>query len=355
MPDENFRDKAYMIQALAQHIEDVNRLKPFADPKKMTRDIRYGLTHGLAIRGKLDGIPLLIAMAVSDPVTLIRQQAQYGLADIQDAYRLRGDPVPEVRLPAPQPLEVHYPPRGFAWTDTRFDGFELRSGPLPTEFEGLTKYVDARLKPDHFRNLGNAYVRGADRMMTAHVEETAAGFTALQKHAGASGRQPLVAALETPYPFAHYLAARALGERGERVVIPVLLSKLEAYLQAQDFVGFWWCCEALGRLQAREALPVLIRHATASNPPGTFGPEGMAVGYITARTLAHITGECQQADVARLLTSDNIWLRAGALRGLAEARAPGIEALLRQAARPENPALVRHEALVQLRSLAAQP
>ena len=44
MPDTNFRDKAYMVQALAQHTGDVDGLKPFADPKKMTRDIRYGLT-----------------------------------------------------------------------------------------------------------------------------------------------------------------------------------------------------------------------------------------------------------------------------------------------------------------------
>src|SRR5262249_32680011 len=59
MPDVNFRDKAYFVQTLARHIADVDGLKPFADPRKMTRDVRYGLTHGLAFRGKADGIPLL--------------------------------------------------------------------------------------------------------------------------------------------------------------------------------------------------------------------------------------------------------------------------------------------------------
>src|SRR5262249_24322052 len=47
MPDVNFRDKAYMVQTLARHIDRVDRLRRFADPRKMTRDVRYGLTHGL--------------------------------------------------------------------------------------------------------------------------------------------------------------------------------------------------------------------------------------------------------------------------------------------------------------------
>jgi len=55
--------------------------------------------------------------------------------------------------------------------------------------------------------------------------------------------------------------------------------------------------------------------------------------------------------VARLLKSESVWLRAGALRGLAEARAPGTEALLRSAAAEEEPAVVRQEARAQLRRL----
>jgi hypothetical protein len=42
------------------------------------------------------------------------------------------------------------------------------------------------------------------------------------------------------------------------------------------------------------------------------------------------------------------------LRGLAEARAPGVEALLRKAAGEENQALVRQEARAHLRSVQAQ-
>ena len=43
-----------------------------------------------------------------------------------------------------------------------------------------------------------------------------------------------------------------------------------------------------------------------------------------------------------------------ALRGLAEAKVPGIEALLREADSEESPALVRQEAKVQTRRLRAE-
>ncbi|HYT89445.1 MAG TPA: hypothetical protein VEL76_12130, partial [Gemmataceae bacterium] len=348
MPDPNERDKAYMVQALARHIADVNRLKPFADPKTMFRDIRYGLTHGLAQRGKADGIPLLIEMATRDPITLIRQQARYALADIQDTARLAGRPVPEVKLPPAQPLEAWYPPRGLTWADTTFRELPPSPERPPTELPALRGSLEKHLQPGHFRNLNMAQATGARYMMIAHVEETRQAFAALVRQPGAAGRQPLLAALETPYPFAHYLVAKALGERGEREAIPVLVRKLDDYLKAQDTVGFWWCCEALGQLRAKEALPALRRYAVAANPPGTYGPEGMATGYAAARALARIVADPKQDDVTRLLGGANVWLRAGALRGLAEVRAPGIDGLLRAASGEDNPALVRSEARTQL-------
>jgi HEAT repeat protein len=348
MPDANERDKAYMALALARHIKDVAGLTPLADPKTMFRDIRYGLTRGLAMRGKADGIPLLIEMATRDPIVLVRQQARYALADIQDAYRLAGKAVPEVKLPAPQPLEALYPPRGLKWKDTTFREFPATAERPPADPSALPAFLTRQLASDHFRNLNFAQATGAGHMMIRHVEETQRGFAALAKVPGAAGRKPLLAALDTPYPYAHYLAARALAQRGDRAAIPVLVGKLDAYLKVQDTVGFWWCCEALGELKAKESLPGLARHAVASNPAGTYGPPGMAVGYVAARTLARIAADPKQAEVARLLKSDNVWLRAGALRGLAEARARGVEELLRAALDPENPAVVRQEARVHL-------
>jgi HEAT repeat protein len=351
MPDDNVRDKAYMVLALARHAADVGRLRPFADPRLMTRDVRYGLAHGLASRGNPDAVSLLKEMASRDPITLVRQQARYALADIQDACRLAGRPVPEVTLPEEQPLEALYPPRGLTWPE-----------PHPPELPNVVaggasgaaapeKLLADCLAPGHFRDLNNAQATGAGKLMTGKVEVMREAFAALAKVPGEAGRKPLLAALDLPYPYAHYLAAEALAQRGEREAVPALVGKLDAYAKAADTVGFWWCCEALGRLGAKEAVPALARHAVATNPPGTFGPEGMPTGYVAAAALAWIAADPKQPDVARCLAGDNAWLRAGALRGLAEARAPGVRELLRVAAGEEYPALVRQEASVQLSSI----
>jgi HEAT repeat protein len=351
MPDPNERDKAYMVLALARHAPDVAKVKPFADPKTMYRDIRYGMARGLALRGKADAIPLLVEMATRDPIVLVRQQARYALADIQDAHRLAGKAVPEVKLPAPQPLEALYPPRGLKWKDTSFRELPADVARPPVEPKALAGFLNEQLVPGHFRSLNFAQASGAQHMMIARVEQTRRAFEALARQPGEAARKQLLAALDTPFPYAHYLAAKALAERGDREAVPVLVRKLDQYLKAQDTVGFWWCCEALGRLKAKEALPVLARHAVAANPPGTYGPEGMAVGHAAARALARIAADSKQADVARLLKNTNVWLRAGALRGLAEAQAPGVRGLLRAALDPEEPALVRQEARVQLARL----
>jgi competence ComEA-like helix-hairpin-helix protein len=350
MPDSNFRDKAYFVQTLARHVEDVSRLRPFVDPRTMTRDVRYGLTHGLAFRGKADGLPLLAEMATSDPITLVRQQARYAVADIQDACRLAGQAVPKVSWPEPEPLEALHPPRALTWSDTSFVEFRDVMPP-PEDTADLARYLNDCLGSSHFRNLNNAQAAGAQHLMTDQVEETRLAFARLARLPGEAGRKPLLAALDTPYPYAHYLALQALIERREPEAIPTLIGKLPAFVKAQDTVGFWWCCEALARLKAKDAVPTLARYATAVNPSGTFGPEGMATGYVAAQALARIAADPKQADVAQLLANDNVWLRAGALRGLAEAEVPGVEPLLEEAAAEESPALVRSEARVQLARL----
>jgi HEAT repeat protein len=353
MPDPNERDKAYMVRTLAWHIADVDELRPFADPKKMYRDIRYGLARGLAKRGKADGLSLLVEMYRRDPIMLIRQQARYAIADIQDAYRLAGKDVPQVTLGEQQPLEsgewrVVSGEKGPSSLAPRPSPLATPSGPA------LVQYVKTCLAASHFRDLNFAQATGARYMMIADVEETRLAFAALARQPGDAARQALLDALDTPYPYAHYLAAQALAERGDKTVAPVLLKKLDPYVKSADTVGFWWCCEALGRLKAKEAVPILTRYAVSNNPPGTFGPPGMATGYAAARALAQIVADPKRSEVARLLASDNIWLRAGALRGLAEAHAPRILDLLRQAAEEGSPALVRQEAQVQLRRLGAR-
>lgn len=338
MPDENFRDKAYLALTLARHIDDVTKLKPFADPKTMTRDIRYGLTRGLAFRGNPDGIPLLVEMATRDPITLIRQQARYAVADIQDAMLLAGQSVPRVEWPTEEPLEALYPPRGLTWTDTSFVEFTR---------DGSNGTLSTYLVPASFRNLNNAQAAGAGQMMIAHVEAARHAVAVLARQPGESSRTALVQLLDTPYPFLHYLAATALAERGEPEAAPALLRKLDGCIKGADTVGFWWCCEALARLKAREVLPTLAKYVVSSNPPNTFGPDGMAVGYVAAKALAQIAADAKHTEVARCLKSENAWVRAGALRGLAEAQAAGSKALVRYAADESNPAIVRQEARVQ--------
>ncbi len=348
MPDENFRDKAYMVQALAMHIDKVEKLKPFADPKAMSRDIRYGLTRGLARRGKPDAIPLLIEMATRDPLTLIRQQARYGLADIQDACRLRGEAIPPISLPEPQPLEALYPPRGLKWENTTPDALpKLAPVAAGTDWPAEVKKL---LAAEHFRNLNMAQAKGADRLMIQQAAETSQAFGMLQG-GGDANYQALIKALDSPYPYAHHLAARHLADGNHRAAIPALIAKLDAYAKVPDPVGFWWCCEALARFQAKDALPALAKYATGTNPPNSSAPEGMALGYISSKALAQIAADTKHDEVAKLLASDIVWLKAGALRGLAEAKAEGVAQLLREAAQPDNPAILRQEAEVQLRRL----
>ena len=114
------------------------------------------------------------------------------------------------------------------------------------------------------------------------------------------------------------------------LIHPALLKRLDESAKMQDAVGFWWCCDALGRLRAKDAIPALAKYATATNPTGTYGPDGMAFGYVAAAALARLTADPTHPNVAPLLKGDNIWLKAGALRGLAEADAP----VVRRRARP---------------------
>ncbi len=292
--------------------------------------------------------------AMTRAITLIRQQARYALADIQDACRLARRPVPEVKLPDEQPLDGLYAPDPLVWSEPRLADVPRDVEAPPAKGAELSKYLARCLDAKNFHNLNNAQAAGAARVMTARVEETRLAFAALAKVPGEEGRKPLLDALNDPAPYVRYLAAAHLAERGEREAVPALLKRLDVAAKTQDTVGFWWCCEALGRLRAKEAIPVLAKHATATNPPGTYGPEGMAFGYVAAAALARIAADPKQADVARLLTSENSWLKAGVLRGLAEADAAGVEALLEEASKEENPAVVREEARVQLQRRRAR-
>jgi hypothetical protein len=80
----------------------------------------------------------------------------------------------------------------------------------------------------------------------------------------------------------------------------------------------------------------------------------MGYGYPAAKALAQLTGEISHPEVQRLLESDNLWLRAGALAGLTQAGAPGIQDVLDRLLDQRQPGLIQHEAAVSLARLGAR-
>ena len=74
----------------------------------------------------------------------------------------------------------------------------------------------------------------------------------------------------------------------------------------------------------------------------------MGYGYPAAKALARRAADLSHPQVKRLLSSDNIWLRSGALAGLTEAQAPGIRNLLAQLLKQDQPAIIHDHCRVGL-------
>ncbi len=353
--DTNFRDKCYMVLALARHVEDVRRLRTFADVKARYRDVRYGLALGLGYRGTPDGADLLIELAGGDPISVIRRQARESLRAIQETQRLAGNPVPVIRLPEALPFEAHYPPRGLNWPEPV--AVPLPDTPPAVEtLENLERMVSDGLQADHYRDLNNAnnQAPGAKRMMIRGITPLDRAVDWLCAGYPESSGPIIRSLLDSPYPFAHYLALRELIEGQPADLDTLLIAKLDAYAKSADTVGFFWTCEALARRGAQSAIPTLARYATAEAFAGLHGPVGMGYGYPAAKALAQLAGRISHVEVRRLLGSDNIWLRAGALAGLTEARAPGIENLLGRLLDQHQPAIIHNHAAVGLSLLSTR-
>jgi hypothetical protein len=167
--------------------------------------------------------------------------------------------------------------------------------------------------------------------------------------------QALVAAIESPFPFAHYLASRFVAQREEGKLAGPLTKSLPAYVAAADTVGFYWACDALGRLRAKEAVATLSQYAVEKSFDRTYGPTGMAFGFAAARALGMIADDMQRDEVTRLLSSDNVWLRAGVLDGLVERREPAIAAELKQLLARSPSAILEAEARFGLRIIDRNP
>lgn len=354
--DTNFRDKAYMVVALAHHVEDVERLRTFADPILRYRDVRYGLAVGLGQRGRPDGIDLLTEMATRDPISVIRRQSRQSLRTIQETQGAAGNPVPNIGLPEEAPLEAYYPPRRLEWPDPLVVATPQTTLAEPASLEDLQRRVSEGLQADHYRDLNNSnnQAPGAKRMMISGITPLARAVDLLCAEYPESSPPLLRQLLDSPYPTAHYLALEASIERRPADWDALLIAKLGAFAKSADTVGFYWTCQSLAQSDAQAALPALAGYATGEHPAGLHGPVGMGYGYSAAKALAQLAGRIDHPQTQRMLADDNIWIRAGAVAGLTEADAPGVERLLGRLLDRHEAGIIQNHAAVGLSQLEAR-
>jgi hypothetical protein len=351
--DPNFRDKCYFVAALAHHVDEVSRLRTFADPKRRYRDVRYGLAVGLGQRGTMDAIPLLVELATRDPISIIRRQARASLRSIQETQRLAGRPVPAIQMPDEMPWETWYPPRGLSWPAPAVEPLPPQIPPAPEPLEILHQRIAEGLDKENYRDLNNAnnQAPGATRMMVRGMHSFSLAVAELARFPADQAGPEFKQLIAAPYPFANYLALRECGNHDVLAKDDELIARLDKCVESSDTVRFYWTCEVLADRHVTSAVPVLMKLATEENPPGLEGPAGMGHGYPAARALARILGTMEHPQVQQLLASKNIWLRAGTLAGLIEARASGIEELLEQLLASAQPGLIRNHAQVGLEQL----
>jgi len=351
-PDTNFRDKCYMVAALAHRAEDVARLQTFTDPRTRYRDVRYGLAIGLGRRGETEGIELLTRLATTDPISAVRREARQSLWAIQEQHRLAGKPVPPIELGEVMALEGWHPPRGLKWPGP----VVIRPAPGAPEdqpAEHLARLVAAGLEKGNYRDLNNSnnQAPGTNAMMIRGIRSFDRAVALLTERDRMSAGPLLKKMLDSSYPFANYLALREYSGEASADEEQLLIAQLDRFANSSDTARFYWACEALADQDVKAALPRLARLASTENPAGLHGPLGMGLGYPAAKALARLAGSIEHAEVQRLLDCENIWLRAGALAGLTEARAPGIELLLREVAEAHPSGVVFDHARVGLAQL----
>ncbi|MFV1967771.1 MAG: HEAT repeat domain-containing protein, partial [Pirellulaceae bacterium] len=354
--DENFRDKCYLVMALAHHADDLQRLREFADPKVYYRDVRYGLATGLGLRETPDGIDLLIQIATGDPISVIRRQARSALRRIQEAERLAGRPVPKIAMPDALPFETWYPPRGLRWQKPLLVPRPTPTEPMPKSFDDVRQMVANGLRKQQYRDLNNAnnQAPGATRMMVSGIDEFDRAASLLSTQYSKQMSSVLEEMLLSPYPAAHYLALRSSRGVDDALSTELLTERLKSFAKSADTVGFFWICDLLAERGAGEVMDQLVRYAETENPPGIHGPSGLGFGYPSAKAVGRLSRSIQAPEVQRLLNSNNDWIRAGVLAGLTDAEAPGIEELLDQLLDTHQSAVIRDHAQVGLRQLRAE-
>ncbi len=355
--DENYRDKAYFSMALAAHAANLQSLVPLADDPATYRDVRLGLALGLGFRATNDNIAReLLTQLSHDPLFSVHREAAHATVQIVGKELLAGR-LCVIELPAWQPLAPGTAaPGAYAFADHTPDP-QFLAGKIdldPADPGAAVRALQSAVDATCYASVGNTFARNAERMRIVDAHALAKVLDndgAVRYPANAELDQALAAALDSPYPYAHYLAARFIAARGDERFIAQLVHKLPLYVEAADTVGFYWAADALGRLRADAAAETLDRFAVETTWPKTWGPIGMAYGFAAARALGMIGGDPARPPAAGLLASDNVWLRAGALDGLIARGAPGVTAYLRGLTGTPSPAVVASEVRFGLRAL----
>ncbi len=358
-PDVQFRDKSYLAMALAAHAVDLDALVPLTDCTRFFRDIRIGLALGLGFRGSVDGYPLLEKLA-HDPIFTVHRECANGVIQIADTEMFAGRHATRLELPPREPLRPEYRAPGVYQFADRTPEPASVSGSVTLDVadpQVVVKALKAAIDPAQYKNVANTFARNAERMRILDAGELArildlpvTGVRPLTPEL----EQALKAALDSPFPFAHYLAARLIAVRQEAEFVPRLIEKLPGCMAAADTVGFYWYADTLGRMQAREAVAPLTPFATARAFDRTYGPIGMAYGFAAARALGMIADDMGEAPIVALLNSDNVWLRAGVLDGLIERVRPAVGRELHKILADPPSAILEEEARHGLKRLTSR-
>ena len=354
-PDTQFRDKAYFLMALGAHARNLKALEPYTDADRFFRDVRLGLAIGLGFRGTPDAIPLLDRLA-RDPIFLVHRECTNASVEIRDAEILVGRTPPEWKVPPRIPRGNSAAPFEFVERAPEPIGLPGSVSIDANEPDSVVKALRAAVAAEGYKNVANSFARNAERMrltdaggLAKIIESPAAREAPLTPEL----EQALTAAIDSPFPFAHCLAARLIALRGENRFATKLAEKLPAWIAAADTVGVYWGADALGRLRALESRETLLNIAVDRSFDRTFGSVGMAYGFAASRALGMLSADTNDEAIRALTTSDNVWLQAGVLDGLVERLDRSIAPALEDLSVSAPSALLAEEARYGLKKLNA--
>jgi hypothetical protein len=301
-------------------------------------------------------LPLLERLA-HDPIFLVHRECDNAGGEIRDAELLAGRTPPVWTIPPRSPRGE--PARAFEFVDRTPEPVGL-PGTISLDvndpdvvLKALQSVVDAA----QYKNVGNGFARNAERMRlidSAEIARVLDPNVARKPPKTPEFDAALSAALDSPYPFAHYVATRLITLRGETLFAPKIAGKLPDWIAAADTVGVYWGADALGRIGSAASGDVLTRIAVEKSYDRTFGPIGMAYGFAAARGLGMLAQDLSDGAVARALASENVWLRAGVLDGLVERGRVDIGPALEKLAIDSPNAILMEEARFGLKTIQSR-